>query len=197
MFRTIGARLRRVVVIALCAVVAACTPEAVPAASPSPSPTPTVTLPRPESDYERQQRLDFEAAERAYRANAAEVDRLLALGGADRPTSVLLATSGGAHLESTMAILRQVKSAGFRIMGTTKIVRVVPGGHRTSRLTLTACEDTTSTRKVGRDGRVVPLPDAGFYVQSLTVSRMDGAWKLSASATRVVTRLDASTGCGQ
>ena len=68
-------------VIAGCALVAACTPEPGPtttpthvpsSASPTPSATPT------ETEIERQQRLDFEAAEKAYRASIAEQDRLAA-----------------------------------------------------------------------------------------------------------------------
>ena len=64
-------------VVACCALVVACTPEQ-PAIAPSPTPassTPT------ESQIERQMRLDYEAAEKAYRANCAEHDRLDQAGG--------------------------------------------------------------------------------------------------------------------
>ena len=59
-------------VVACCALAAACTQE--PAQTSSPSPTPLATTPR-ESQIERQMRLDYEAAEEAYRANIAEQDR--------------------------------------------------------------------------------------------------------------------------
>ena len=66
--------------IAGCALVAACTPEPGPTTTPTPAPpvsasaTPSATP--TETEIERQQRLDFEAAEKAYRASIAEQDRL-------------------------------------------------------------------------------------------------------------------------
>ena len=60
-------------VIAGCALVAACTPEPGPTTTPTPAP-PTTASPTPsatptETEIERQQRLDFEAAEKAYRGD--------------------------------------------------------------------------------------------------------------------------------
>ena len=71
-------------VVACCALAAACTQE--PAQTSSPSPTPLATTPR-ESQIERQMRLDYEAAERAYRATIAEHDRQAQLGGASSATT--------------------------------------------------------------------------------------------------------------
>jgi ABC-type uncharacterized transport system auxiliary subunit len=56
--------------VACCALAAACTPE--PAPSSTTSPSPAATTPS-ESKIERQMRLDFEAAEKAYRDNMAVV----------------------------------------------------------------------------------------------------------------------------
>ena len=61
-------------VVACCALAAACSPDQAPASTPSP--TPAATTPA-ESQIERQMRLDYEAAEKAYRANMAEQDRLV------------------------------------------------------------------------------------------------------------------------
>ena len=73
-------------VVACCALAAACTQE--PAQMSSPSPTPLATTPR-ESQIERQMRLDYEAAEEAYRTNIAEQDRLYQAGGAIEATPAL------------------------------------------------------------------------------------------------------------
>jgi hypothetical protein len=57
---------------ALCLSAAACTPT-----GPStPSPTPTPSASPTETQLEKQTRLDFEAAEKAYRTFSAEFDRL-------------------------------------------------------------------------------------------------------------------------
>ena len=61
-------------VVACCALAVACTPE--PASAPSPTQVSTTPT---ESQIERQMRLDYEAAETAYRANMAEQDRLYQL----------------------------------------------------------------------------------------------------------------------
>ena len=65
-------------VVASCALAAACT--SVPASTSTPSLTPAATPPT-ESQIERQMRLDYEAAEAAYRANRAEQARLYRAGG--------------------------------------------------------------------------------------------------------------------
>ena len=63
-------------VVACCALAVACTPEQ---SASAPSPKPASTKPT-ESQIERQMRLDYEAAEKAYRANMAEQDRQSQLG---------------------------------------------------------------------------------------------------------------------
>ena len=65
--------------IAACALVAACTPDEPPVVNtPTPTVTPSATpsATPTESEIERQMRLDWEAAEEAYRAAVAEGDRL-------------------------------------------------------------------------------------------------------------------------
>ena len=85
-------------VLVLGLLVAGCTPESGPAptvtpvppvSSPTPSPSPTPT----ENAQERQQRLDFEAAEKAYLTAFAESERLAVAGGANKPTKILVATT--------------------------------------------------------------------------------------------------------
>ncbi len=62
--------------VAGCALVAACTPQPGPTVTPTPAPpvtaSATPSASPTETEIERQQRLDFEAAEKAYRASIAE-----------------------------------------------------------------------------------------------------------------------------
>src|SRR5918998_5048971 len=94
--------------IAGCALVAACTPEPGATTTPTPAPpasvsaTPSATP--TETEIERQQRLDFEAAERAYRTSIAEQDRLARLG-VSRSTAELERTSTGRYLEVALLAL--------------------------------------------------------------------------------------------
>ena len=94
-------------VVACCALTTACTQEA--AQTRSPSPRPAAATPS-ESQMERKMRLDFEAAEEAYRTNMAEQDRLYKAGGAVEATPVLKAT---ASICDSMAFCLNWSSNGF------------------------------------------------------------------------------------
>src|SRR5687767_8008563 len=91
--------------IAACVMVAACTPEPSPVVTPTPSPptssSPTASPTPTESAIERRMRLDYEAAEKAYRANMAEQDRQSQLGTAKK-TRALTATATGNYLKFTL-----------------------------------------------------------------------------------------------
>ena len=97
-------------VVACCALSAACTQE--PAQTSSLSPTPLATTPR-ESQIERQMRLDYEAAEEAYRANMAEQDRQSQLGTAAR-TRGLTSTATDNYLLFVLQVLRDIRDSGWR-----------------------------------------------------------------------------------
>jgi hypothetical protein len=85
--------------VACCALAAACTPAA---PTSTPSSTPAATAPT-ESQIERQMRLDYEAAEKAYRQNIAEQDRLARAGGVYRATAALKLTAEGEYLSAASA----------------------------------------------------------------------------------------------
>ena len=77
---------------------AGCSPGSeAPGPAPTP-PSPVQTTPT-ESPQERQERLDYAAAEKAYRTFRAEYGRVLRAGGAKEPTKVMKATAGGRVLE--------------------------------------------------------------------------------------------------
>jgi hypothetical protein len=173
-------------VVACCALAAACTQE--PAPMSSPSPTPLLTTPS-ESQIERQMRLDFEAAERAYRSSTAEQDRLYQAGGATNATLALRATATGSYLRITLKSLREVHESGWHARGNTKIIGIVGnGGWREGRVGLTSCEDNNAIRFFDRMGEDVTPKDERRYVQELTVVKVTERWKVStANSTRVHT----------
>jgi hypothetical protein len=167
-------------ILACCALVA-CTQE--PVQTSSSSPTPVVTTPS-ESQIERQMRLDYEAAERAYRANMAEQDRLYKAGGAVEATRLLKATATGSYLRITISSLRDVHEADWRATAGTKILGVVrDGGWKGDRVGLTSCEDNEIVRFVDKSGKDVTPKGPALYVQALTIVKVSGHWKVSSAVT--------------
>ena len=68
-----------------------------------------------ESQIERQMRLDYEAAEKAYRANMAEQDRLVQAGGANESDSCTQSDATGEYLRSLLQSLREVHKIGMAL----------------------------------------------------------------------------------
>jgi hypothetical protein len=170
--------------VACCALAAACTPE--PASTGTLSPTPAATTPT-ESQIERQMRLDYEAAEKAYRASTSEQDRLYRSGGTTKASRGLKATTTGSYLRITLQSLREVNESGWHAKGATTIVGVARnGGWKAGRLGLISCEDNRTLRFFDRRGEEVTPDVERRYVQILTVVKVDGRWKVStAESARV------------
>jgi hypothetical protein len=170
--------------VACCAIAAACTPE--PAPSTTPLPTQAASTPS-ESQIERQIRLDYEAAEKAYRASTSEQDRLYRAGGTRKASSTLKATATDSYLRITLKSLREVRESGWHANGGTTIVGVSrDGGWKPSRIGLTSCEDNNTIRFFNRRGDDVTPNVERRYVQKLTVVKVAGLWKIStADSTRV------------
>src|SRR3954447_1906350 len=156
--------------VACCAIAAACTPE------PAATSTPSATTPA-ESQIERQMRLDYEAAETAYRANIVEQDRLARAGGTDRPTAALKATAEGEYLSAAVTSLAFIETNGWHGTGSTRILGVAHVGWQAKRVRLVSCEDGSLLRLLDDSGHdVTPKGDSRF-VQSLFVVRRAGRWK--------------------
>ena len=170
--------------VACCALAAACTPEPAPISTTSPTPTATTAT---ESQIERQMRLDYEVAEKAYRASTSEQDRLYRAGGATKASSTLKATATGSYLRITLHSLREVRESDWHAEGGTKIVGVVhDGGWKPGRLGLTSCEDNSTIRFFNQQGEDVTPKGERRYVQKLTVIKVAQRWKVStAESTRV------------
>jgi hypothetical protein len=166
--------------IAACTLIAACTPEPPVENPPTPSAsTPTASPTSTESEIERQMRLDYEVAEKAYRTNMAEQDRQSGLGTA-KQTRVLEMTSTGNYLRFAMMGLREIKSRDWRIKGSTRIAGVSRTGWQEKKIHLTACEDGSTTRILDQTGKdITPADGSRKYVQRLTLIKIDRRWKLS------------------
>ena len=178
--------------VAGCALIAACTPNQPPGVTPTPTPTvpattsPSPTATRTETDIERRMRLDFEAAERAYRASVAEQDRLSRLG-VSRATAELKRTSAGSYLEFALMGLREIEESGWRTTGDLRIAGIARGGWQERQVDLVACEDGSKIRIVDKSGRdVTPQKATATYVQNLTIQKYGNDWKVSDISSKPV-----------
>jgi protein required for attachment to host cells len=170
-------------VVACCALATACTSE--PASTSTPSPTSAATTPA-ESQIERQMRLDYEAAEEAYRDNIAEQDRLARAGGVHTATSALKSTAEGGYLSAALASLAYIERKGWHGTGSTAILGVVQVGWQQKRVRLMSCEDGSRLRLIDKSGKdVTPNANARF-VQSLSVIKRAGRWRVSSFESKSV-----------
>jgi hypothetical protein len=167
--------------VACCALAAACTPE--PASTSTPSLTPAATTPT-ESQIERQIRLDYEAAETAYRSAVAEHDRQAQLGIAS--AAELRQTATGVYLDFSLRSLRRSQKAGWRANGETKIVGVVASGWKERTVRLIACEDSTGVQFTDKHGKNVTPEVRRTYLQNLTASKVGTKWRVADISSKVV-----------
>ena len=167
-------------VVACCALAVACTPEQ-PASTPSP---PRAFAPPTESQIERQMRLDYEAAEKAYRAAVAEHDRQAQLGIAS--ATELTESATGVYLDFSLRSLRRSRDAGWRANGETKIIDVVGSGWQERTVRLIACEDSSGVRFADKRGKDVTPRIRRTYVQDLTASKVGPDWKVADISSKVV-----------
>jgi hypothetical protein len=175
-----------------CALLAACTPSPPPAATPSPSGTSaTPSAPPTESDIERRMRLDYEAAEKAYRATIAEHDRLTA-SAEPEVSAALKATVTGTYLRIARMGLRKVHDSGWKSVGRSEIVGVSRAGWKANDIHLISCEDYSHLRFVDRGGHDVTPKGPRRYVQDLTVIKTPGGWKMSDVSSTVVESFESS-----
>lgn len=169
---------RGVVAAALVGVLAGCAGDPSPpvTASPAPSATaPTETAPT-ETALERQTRLDFEAAEKSYRAFRAEYRRVLEAGGAKKPTKAMTDTAGGPYLAEFVPVIKAFKKLGYTQKGPEKIVYVRPGGYDPKSLILNTCEDGRNNAIYDSEGNLYGRGE--IRTAQIEVRKIDGRWKL-------------------
>ena len=175
--------------IAACMLIAACTPEPPTVVN---TPTPTVSTPTAsptptESEIKRQMRLDYEAAESAYRGAVAEGERLSQQGGSKAASPKLRAVATGDYLTLQVKALRILRSRGWHLVGNARILGVQPvGGWNATELTIRACEDNSPWKLMDKRGRDVTPKDKSDYIQLLTFTKSKGNWKVADVSTQRV-----------
>lgn len=169
--------------VACCALASACTSE--PTSVTTPSLTPPATTPT-ESQIERQMRLDYEAAEKAYRTNMGEQDRQSRLGIAVE-TEELTSTASGNYLLFVLEVLRDIRDSGWRAQSSTIIRGIARDGWQEDQVRLLACEDNSSVTFIDKKGKdVTPTNVVRTFVQDLRVDRIKGRWKVTDVESRPV-----------
>lgn len=150
---------------------AGCTPDTkTPPPATSTSATPT------ESAQEREERVAYEAAEKSYREFRAEVERVYAHGGADKPTALMKATAGGQYLKSYQEVSEAYRDLKHYSKGQLKIEYVHRGGFSSSELILDVCEDGRSVTTYDRRGKKLYTDD--LRKLQLKARAVDGTWKV-------------------
>ncbi|GAA1431046.1 hypothetical protein GCM10009616_17200 [Microlunatus lacustris] len=158
----------------LCAIVlGGCTPD--PGVTPSPSPTVSSASPV-ETDAERQERLDYAAAEKAYRTFRAEFGRVMKAGGAKSPTMTMKQTAGGDYLAEFSEIIQAYRGLGLKTVGDERIEYVRQAGYSATRVSLEVCEDSRLVQEVDSAGKSSPAGE--LRTALIEVRRVGGAWKL-------------------
>ena len=151
-----------------CALTAACTSE--PAPDATSSPTPVSTTPT-ESQIERQIRLDYEAAEQAYRANMAEQDRLVRGWWSDESNSCTQSNCDWLLPENhcPSRSMKSARRAGTRRNYQDRSASFMISGWKTGRVRLISCEDNSRLGFVDDRARTSPQKAARATSRLLTV----------------------------
>ena len=188
-------------VLVLGLLVAGCTPD--PGPTPTVTPVPSVTSPTPspsptptENAQERQQRLDFEAAEKAYLTARQETERLAMSGGVRKATKVMKENLGGTYLRVQVDDLRTLMDNGWRTDRPTSVSVSTSGGWSATELALTAGEDASKVRLLNEDNTEVAKHRPRRFVQSLTATKVNGRWKVTGLQSKPVKTFDTESGCG-
>ncbi|MDN5762674.1 MAG: hypothetical protein L0H41_10205 [Microlunatus sp.] len=107
-----------------------------------------------------------------------ESGRLAIEGGASKPTKVLLSTSAGQYLSSTMQDLRSIKDDRLQVSDPGSLEWVRRGAYAEGELILEACEDYRSSILRRPNGKVVTPEGTRVYEQTITAKRIQSVWKL-------------------
>lgn len=164
-----------------------CTPEPAPTPTPIPS-APSVSKSPTESPQERQQRVDYEAAEKAYRTFRAEYNRVLQDGGAENPTRIMKATAGNKYLAEVQRVAAAYNGFGYRQVGDEKIVFVKRIGHSATSVVLNVCEDTRQVHTEDKKRKIVGRGE--MRLLDLEVEPQSGVWKLWSGTGKKVDACD-------
>jgi hypothetical protein len=166
--------------------------DSTPRTTPSTAPTSSTSS---ASSRENRIEADFEAAEKAYRTNLKEQNRLYALGGSQKATKVLMATASGRYLALVTKSLQTLDDNNWRVVGTTVVAGISRSGWAESRIGLIACEDSSQTRIVDSRKKDVTPKGPRRFVQTLSIEKLNGVWKVATVDTVRVATFENQAAC--
>ena len=162
---------------ASCVLLAACTPANGTIPTPPPATSSPASATPPETAQEREERLAYEAAEKAYRTFRAEYNRLYrAEGGSAKPTIVMKDNAAGPYLRSMLAFLKHKVDNDRHSDRGVRIAYVRPGGYSPKELILLVCEDGSRVKIFDTTGKQVS--HGGVSKLTLYVRPIEGRWKV-------------------
>src|SRR5215207_869614 len=171
---------------ASCVLLAACTPANGTIPTPPATSSPASAIP-PETAQEREERLAYEAAEKAYRTFRAEYDRLYQIPSSpSKPPKAITQNAAGPYLKVMMGFLTYSAERNRRADRAMRIAYVRPGGYSLEELVLETCEDGSRIRVLNPQGKQVG--HGGTSALKLIVRRVDGRWKVWDGDQTVVAR---------
>ena len=160
-----------------CALLAGCTPADGTIPAPPPATPASASATPPETAQQREERLAYEAAEKAYRTFRAEYNRLhKSEGGSAKPTSVMQDNAAGPYLKSMLAFLKHKVDHERHSDRGVRIAYVHRGGFSPQELVLLACEDGSKVKILNRTGEQVS--HGGVSKLTLYVRPIQGRWKV-------------------
>jgi hypothetical protein len=160
-----------------CALLAGCTPADGTIPAPPPATSAPASATPPETAQQREERLAYEAAEKAYRTFAAEYARLQQeVGGTSRPTKTMTDNAAGPYLKAMSGFLRTKVKKGTHSDSAVHIEYVLPGGYSADELILLVCQDGSNVKVLDSSNKMVgkgTVSKLNIYLRPIS-----GRWKI-------------------
>jgi hypothetical protein len=164
-----------VVVVVTAFALAACTDASSSTPPPKSSPT-TATIPGPSTSLTPEQQA-AEEAKQAYIKYQHAIDRVYQKGGTNAEVEFPKVASDG-ELKHLKEQAIKIKDAGWRQMGGVSILSIradtVSLSAKPAQVSLSVCVDTSTRRAVDSQGRDVTRNTSRYFINSATVTRMEG-----------------------
>ena len=169
---------------AACVLVAACAPADGAPVPPPPVGQSAVSATPPETAQEREERLAYEAAEKAYRTFAAEYARLQQVEGPNKPTRLMTDNATGPYLKAMSNFLRYKAKNGRHVDKAVRIAYVRHGGYSKEELILLTCQDGSKVRVFDKSGKQVGR--GSISKLTLHARPVSGRWKIWSATQEAV-----------
>jgi hypothetical protein len=162
---------------AVSALLAGCTPADGTIPAPPPATPASASATPPETAQQREERLAYEAAEKAYRTFRVEYDRISRKrGGSPKPTKAMIDNAAGPYLKTMKGFLNYKKTYRHHEDRPVRIAYVKHGGYSPDELILLVCEDGSKVKVFDDEDRQVS--HGGTSKLSLRLRPVDHRWKI-------------------